>query len=156
MEGTAQEMGPRRHLLAYCRLLLSADADSVARTGLLGLVALHFCMDMCIGGHHREFYSSERTLQFGDLLLRWYGTLGARGFQTTDRFCIGSRRDMVDCRGRLLHYGSRLLLTQQTQIHALHLPLLCAGRVCLSHHRRMGRADGLSIAYEKRVTEATP
>ena len=73
-----------------------------------------------------------------DSLLCRHGSLCSRCLQASYRFCFPSH-SLVDCRRRrLLHHGCCILQHQQEKIHAFRIPLLCAGRKCLPHHRRLG------------------
>ena len=85
-----------------------------------------------------EFCQAQGPQQLRDSLLCRHGSLCSRCLQASYRFCFPSH-SLVDCRRRrLLHHGCCILQHQQEKIHAFRIPLLCAGRKCLPHHRRLG------------------
>ena len=144
VEGEAEEMGSRSHLLAYRGVLLAPDIGSTAHPGLLGLESLHLRLDLCHRGYHRELYPTEGALQPGDVLLRRHGPECARGLQAVDGLGIVSGRHLAHRRGRELYHGSRVLLPEQEKIHAFGIPLLRARWQRLSHHRSVGCTHGIS------------
>ena len=145
VEGAAEEVGPRGHLLAHRGIVLTADTRRAAHTGLLGLEPLHLRLDLCHSGDHRELYPTEGALEPGDVVLRGHGTERARGLQAADGLGIGCGRHLADRRGCQLHHGSGVLLPEQDQIHAFGIPLFRARGQRLSHHRSLGCADGIPL-----------
>ena len=62
VERTTAPLGPCCHLLAHCRLLLSADTHSTTHPRLLGLGTLLVRVAVCHCRHHHQFYPTEGAL----------------------------------------------------------------------------------------------
>ena len=128
MEGATAKVGPRRHLLAHCGFLLPYHPDCFARPRLLGLEPLHLYLGVRHCRNGDELCPAQGPQQPGNHLLCGHGTVGARGFQASVRFRIRRHGGLDHRRGRVLHYGSRVLQHQQEEIHAFRVPFLCFGR----------------------------
>lgn len=78
-------------------------------------------------------------------MLRGYGLKRARGVRSADalRRPVGNSVDYS--RGCGLHHGSHLLLSAQAALYAHRVPLLCACRLGMPHHSRMGYNDEMAV-----------
>ena len=145
VEGTSAQMGSCRHLLAYCRFLLPYHAHSHARTGLLGMEPFYLYLGLRHCRNRHEFCQAQGPQQLRDALLCRHGSLCSRCLQASYRFCFPSHSLVDYCRRYLLHHGCCILQYQQEEIHAFRIPLLCAGRKYLPHHRRLGHSHEIYL-----------
>ena len=76
MEGATAQMGPCRHLLAYCRFLLANHAHCDARPGILGMESLYLYLGLRHCRNHHEFCQTQGSQQPGDHLLCRHGIVG--------------------------------------------------------------------------------
>ena len=83
--------------------------------------------------------------EHSNILFHRYGSERIGGFQAVDGLRLHSCRHLAHRRGRRLYHGCCLLYFPQEALYAQRLPLLRPPRQHLSHHRRLGRADGIPL-----------